>query len=506
MDSDLLWTLIALQIALGAFDTLYHHEFTERLAWRASQRHELQLHAVRNLIYAVLFLTLGWLEVHGLFALAIVALLVIEIVITLMDFVEEDLSRKLPASERVTHTLLAINYGAILILAAPVFLAWSALPSTIIATSYGWWSVLASLAAVGVALFGLRDAIAAGRCLRLGTRPTKDLMSALPPRQTVLITGATGFIGRRLTAALVAGGHNVIALVRQPNPDTLLMRPLTLITSLDQLSSDTRIDVIINLAGEPIANGLWTRAKRQRIRASRLETTTAVVDLIRRLSVKPTVLVSSSAIGWYGLSGDATLNETSPGNDCFSHRLCADWEEIAVKAEAYGVRVVRLRIGLVLGTQGGMLAQMLTPFEFGFGGPLGTGRQWMSWIERDDLVRLFAHAIATRHISGPLNATAPTPVTNAAFTRALGAALHRPAILRAPAFALELVAGDLARELLLGGQKVLPTAALASGFRFRHNTIDTALTELLGGTAVAPDRQQSRPTGDALMNTQTSTK
>lgn len=493
MDSDLLWTLIALQIALGAFDTLYHHEFTERLAWRASQRHELQLHAVRNLIYGILFLTLGWLEVHGWFAIAIMALLVIEIVITLMDFVEEDLSRRLPASERITHTLLAINYGAILILAAPVFLAWAALPSALLVTSYGWWSALASLAAIGVTAFGVRDAVAAGRCLRLEIRPASGLMAALPPRQTILITGATGFIGRRLTAALVADSHNVIALVREPNPDALLMRPLTLVTSLDQITSETRIDAIINLAGEPIANGLWTRAKRQRIRASRLETTTAIIDLVQRLSVKPKVLVSGSAIGWYGLSGDAALDETSPANDCFSHRLCADWETAASEAKAFGVRVVHLRIGLVLGTQGGMLAQMLTPFEFGLGGPLGAGRQWMSWIERDDLIRLIAHAIAKHDISGPLNATAPTPVTNTDFTKALGTALQRPAVLRAPAFALEAIAGDLARELLLGGQRVLPAAALDSGFRFHHTTIDTALNEILGGKATVPGRQAPQP-------------
>ncbi len=480
MNSDLLWTLITVQIALGGFDTLYHHEFTERLAWRASQRHELQLHAVRNLIYAILFLTLGWLEVHGIFAIVIAALLVIEIVITLMDFVEEDLSRKLPASKRITHTLLAINYGAVLMLAAPVFLAWSAQPTAIITTSYGWWSVLASFAAVAVALFGIRDALASGRCLRLETRPADDLMSILPPRQTILITGATGFIGRRVIEALTAGGHNVVALVRAPNPDTLLMRPLKLITSLDQLNADTNIDAIINLAGEPIVNGLWTKTKRARIRASRLNVTDAVVRLIERLETKPHVLISSSAIGWYGLWNSEALDETSPGNDCFSRQLCVAWEDAARQAEIFDVRVVLLRTGLVLGTEGGMLAQMLTPFEFGLGGPIGSGRQWMSWIHRDDLVRLIGHAIADADISGPLNGTAPNPVTNADFTRALGRALHRPAVLRAPAWPLEMIAGDLARELLLGGQKILPAVALESGFRFRHTTIDDALANMLG--------------------------
>lgn len=487
MHSDLLWTLIAVQILLGGFDTLFHHEFTERLAWRRSQRRELQLHAARNLIYAILFLTLGWLEVHGAFAIAIAALLAVEIVITLIDFVEEDLSRKLPASERITHTLLAINYGAILVLAAPVLLAWSSQPTAIIVTFYGWWSILAGFAAVAVALFGIRDAVASRRCLRLEARPAAGLMAALPPGQTVLVTGATGFIGRRVVEALVADNHSVIALVRTPNPDTLTMRPLTLVTSLDQIASGTRIDAIINLAGEPIANGLWTATKRQRIRTSRLDTTRAVVALIERLETKPHVLVSGSAIGWYGLQGDAVLDETSAGSASFSHDLCSDWEAVAGQAEACGTRVICLRIGLVLGTEGGMLTQMLTPFEFGLGGPIGSGHQVMSWIERDDLVRLMAHAMAEPTITGPLNATAPEPVINARFTRALGQALHRPAVLRAPGFVLEWIAGDLARELLLAGQNVAPRRALATGFRFRHTTIDSAFAAILG--SLAPNKR-----------------
>ena len=496
MGSDLLWTLIALQILMGGFDTLYHHEFTERLAWRASQRRELQLHAVRNLIYAVLVVTLGWLEVHGAVAIGVAALLVIEIVITLMDFVEEDLSRKLPASERITHTLLAINYGAILMLAAPVFVGWAALPTDVVVTSYGWWSVMASVAAFGVALFGVRDGLASKRCLRLEMRPADELMSVLPPRQTVLVTGATGFIGRRVIEGLVAAGHNVIALVRTPNPDTLLMRPLTLLTGLDQINDDVEIDAIVNLAGEPIANGLWTKAKRARIVASRINVTNDVVNLIDRLDAKPKVLVSSSAIGWYGLRGGEEIDETSVGNDCFSRQVCVAWEGAAKRAETFGVRVVLLRTGLVLGTEGGMLTQMLTPFEFGLGGPMGSGQQWMSWIDRDDLVRLIGHIVATPDISGPVNGTAPAPVTNAEFTRALGRALHRPAVLRAPAWPLELVAGDLARELLLSGQKVLPDVAHATGFRFRHATIETALASILGGS---PEDVTKKRVGDDLV-------
>src|SRR3978361_569786 len=167
MMSSLLWTLIAIQIAMGAFDTFYHHELTERLAWRPSQRHELQLHSIRNMLYAVLFLTLGWAEVHGFWALIALALLVVEVFVTLMDFVEEDISRKLPASERINHTLLALNYGAILVLLLPVLIEWAGRSTGVDVIFYGFWSVLAGVSAAGVGLFGWRDLAASKRLARL---------------------------------------------------------------------------------------------------------------------------------------------------------------------------------------------------------------------------------------------------------------------------------------------------------------------------------------------------
>ena len=189
----MLWTLIAIQIVMGVFDTFYHHELTERLAWRPSQRYELKLHGVRNLLYALLFLVLGWLEVHGLLALLVIAVLVIEIVITLMDFVEEDMSRKLPASERINHTLLAINYGAILMLLVPVLIGWAMQPTGVKSAYTGWLSIVAAAAAVGAALCGIRDFAAARRLARMTSAPAKNLVEKLPGRQTVLVTGATGF-------------------------------------------------------------------------------------------------------------------------------------------------------------------------------------------------------------------------------------------------------------------------------------------------------------------------
>src|SRR5262249_54933335 len=197
MTSPLLWTLIVVQLALGLFDIVYHHEIMERLAWRSSQRRELKLHGARNLAYAVLFPALGLFELRGFWAMLIIAVLAAEVVITLVDFVEEDLSRKLPASERVTHTLLPINYGAILGL-LPILVGWARQASAVVRVWYGIASVLAPLAATGVVVFGLRDYFAARRMRRLALGNAADLVRALPSRQSVLITGATGFIGRRL--------------------------------------------------------------------------------------------------------------------------------------------------------------------------------------------------------------------------------------------------------------------------------------------------------------------
>jgi uncharacterized protein len=479
----LLWGLLVIQIAMGAFDMIYHHELTERLPWRPSQERELALHAVRNLLYAAVFITIGWFETHGVWAFVLMTILVVEVIITLIDFVEEDLSRALPASERINHTLLAVNYGAILCLLIPQLLQWSRDATALKPTFYGFWSVLMALAAAAVVIAGLRDYFASQRASRLVASRADVLVAVLPDRRNILITGATGFIGSRLLEALGGAGHQVTVLARDPAKAAKLKPPFRLVTSLEEIPDDAQIDTIINLAGEPIADGLWTRAKRRRILRSRLKMTRDVVRLIGRLEAKPALLISGSAIGWYGLWQDESLTERDSGRSCFTRRLCDAWERMAMRAQCYGVRVVRLRIGLVLGTQGGMLSRMLTPFEFGLDGPIGDGRQWMSWIERDDLVRLVAHIMATPRLTGAVNATAPVPVRNAEFTRELGRAFRRPAFIPMPAALLRLL-GDFAHELLLGGQRVLPAKALASGFEFQHKTIRSALTGIIARQTV----------------------
>lgn len=490
MTSPLLWTLVAIQIAMGGFDVVVHHELTERLAWRPGAARELRLHALRNGFYAVLFAAFAWLRPTGWAAVVLVAILLAEIVITLADFVEEDVTRKLPASERVLHTLLAINYGAILALLGPEIVAWTAETTALVPVSYGSGSVLVTAAALGVALFGLRDLHSSRRAAAFVAPPPVPLADVLAGgARAVLVTGGTGFVGRALAEALVEAGHEVTILTREAGRAAGLSTPLRLVTSLDQIPASARIDAIVDLAGEPVAGGLWTRWRRREIVASRLRALAAIGRLVDRLETPPGVLVKASAIGYYGVTGDEPLTEASPAGPRgeFAARSCAMVERAAARwSRRHGVRHVSLRIGLVLGRDGGVLGRLLPAFDLGLGGPIGNGRQWMSWISREDLVRLIAFAIGHETASGPLNATAPAPVRNQDFARILGRVLSRPAVLTLPARPLELVLGDLGRELLTGGQRVLPAAAEAAGFRFHDPDLDTALRRIVLGREAPP--------------------
>jgi hypothetical protein len=278
----------------------------------------------------------------------------------------------------------------------------------------------------------------------------------------VAITGAGGFIGARLSRYLAADGHTVVPLGR--TPDTM--------AALDGAGA------VVHLAGEPLAQR-WTAAAKHRIRSSRVEGTRRLVETLRRLAAPPPILVSASAIGIYGSRGDEILTERSPLGDDFLASVCRAWEQEALAAAGLGLRVVTLRTGMVLGRGGGALAKMLPLFRLGLGGPLGGGAQWISWIHLDDLVALIRHALDFPVLAGPVNATAPHPVTNAVFTQALAAALHRPAFLPVPGFALRLLYGEMS-GILLASQRAMPVAAEAAGFRFRYPQLPLALGALLG--------------------------
>jgi uncharacterized protein (TIGR01777 family) len=498
MNDPVFVALLLLQVAMGAFDTLYHHELTLRLPWQPGQATELRLHGARNLIYALVFLALGWTEPHGAAAMILIAALTVEMGITLWDFVEEDRVRALPATERVTHTLLTLNYGALLAMLAPALIGWAALPNAVFLRGYGIVSILLTIAAAGVAVSGVRDLFAATRNERLGDGPAAELVSALPGRQAVLVTGGTGFVGTRLVAALVEAGHDVTVLTRNAKHALSLATPVRIVTDLATLPNDFRCDIAINLAGEPIAAGRWTMPRRRRIVDSRLSVTHAVGAFFDRLDQRPAVLISGSAIGFYGIDDDTVLDETVARGRGFAADVCAAWEAAAMRIADPATRVVLLRTGLVLGSSGGMLGGLLPIFEFGLGGPIGSGRQMTSWIHRDDLIRLIATAAADPEIHGPLNATAPNPVSNRMFGKAIGHALGRPAILPLPALPLRLMLGDLAEELMLGGQKVLPVKAVFHGFRFRYPRIDDALGAIVGRPEVKI-QTMSRPFREARL-------
>ncbi|GAC1620319.1 MAG: TIGR01777 family oxidoreductase [Nevskia sp.] len=298
----------------------------------------------------------------------------------------------------------------------------------------------------------------------------------------VLITGGTGFIGLELVAGLLRDGHEVTVLTRDP-AEALRRLPLRA-QAIDALAPlKGGVDAVVNLAGENLGAGRWSEARKRVFRTSRLETTRRLVGWMAGLAQRPAVMVSGSAIGYYGARGEETVAEDSCAGSDFSAGLCRDWEAEAMKAEALGLRVCTLRTGIVLGRSrgeiAGALAQMLPAFRLGGGGPMGSGRQWMSWIHLADELGLIRWLIDTATAQGAYNGTAPQPARNAEFAQALGAALHRPAFLPMPGFALKLIVGEMA-EILLTGQKVLPQRCLGQGYVFRFPGLEAALRDVLG--------------------------
>ncbi|CAG4884447.1 Epimerase family protein YfcH [Georgfuchsia toluolica] len=298
----------------------------------------------------------------------------------------------------------------------------------------------------------------------------------------ILITGGTGLIGRALCAALLRDGHALTVLSRRPQTVAAKCGPAVLaLGSLAEWPPEQHFDAIINLAGEPIVDAAWTAARKQRLWDSRVSLTEQLVQRIAAARQKPAVLLSGSAIGYYGDSGDTEQDETGHAGTDFAAKLCLAWEAAAQKACPAGVRLCLLRTGLVFSADGGMLAKMRLPFALGLGARLGNGRQWMSWIHIDDYVAIVRLLLLHTAAEGAVNMTAPRPVTNAEFTAALAHALHRPAFLAAPAALLKPLLGERS-VLLFGGQKVLPRKAEALGYRFAYPTLADALEALFGTT------------------------
>ena len=296
----------------------------------------------------------------------------------------------------------------------------------------------------------------------------------------VLITGGTGFIGSALTRSLTEQGYEVSVLSRSPaSVEKICGSGIHALGNLNELRPEDTYQVIINLAGAPIFGARWSEARKQIIRDSRIGLAEQLIACIARMTVKPDLLISGSAIGYYGSQGDTVLTEQSATSNDFSNQLCADWEDSAKKAEQFGVRVCLIRTGLVLDAGGGILQRMLLPFRLGFGGRIGDGQQWMSWIHRQDWIVIAKTMITDSSMQGAYNATAPNPVTNLEFTRTLAHCLKRPAVFPVPAGLLKVLLGEMS-ELVLGSQRVQPERLLAQGFKFKFDDLSSALNQVLG--------------------------
>lgn len=294
----------------------------------------------------------------------------------------------------------------------------------------------------------------------------------------IVIAGGTGFLGAPLASLLARDGHDIVVLTRGSQGSRGSRESSVTWTPNGETGSWASVvdgaGAVVNLAGESIAGKRWSSAHKQRILDSRVRATRSLATAIRDVATPPPVFISGSAVGYYGPLGDQTVTEDAPAGSDFLARVCVEWEREAVRA-GDRTRVICVRTGLVLEKDGGALPQMLPPFKFGAGGPVGSGRQYWPWIHREDWLGLVRWAITTPSMKGPVNLTAPNPVTNTEFARALGRALHRPAFMPAPAFALRLLLGEMADALLLSGQRAVPAKAAQSGFTFKYPRVDDAL-------------------------------
>ena len=294
----------------------------------------------------------------------------------------------------------------------------------------------------------------------------------------ILITGGTGFIGSTLCSRLLEEGNNKIVILSRHSEK--IKPPIQAIAELNELKDNDAFDVVINLAGEPIANKRWSDQQKHQIFSSRINTTEKLIAYLETLENKPKLLISGSAIGYYGIDKtDTVIEEKDNGDNSFSSELCQKWEAVALKAEKLGIRTCLLRTGIVLGKNGGALNKMLLPFKMYLGGRIGNGKQWMSWIHIDDLIGIILHCINHDNLKGAVNGTSPNPVTNQAFTRTLGTVLKRPTIFPMPALVVKLLMGQMGEELLLVGKQIRPKKALDAGYIFKYKTLEEALIKIV---------------------------
>jgi uncharacterized protein (TIGR01777 family) len=475
-----IFLLLSVQAFLGAFDNLWHHEWQAKLPQRPSARKELALHAVREAIYGVVFMGLAWARWQGALAALLALLLTVELVVTLADFLEEDRTRQLPAFERVLHTVLTITYGLFLGLFAPILWAWWQQPTALVLSDHGWVSFLFTLYALGVWAWSVRNALAVRQLGRQREQqPTPPMLATRFP-SAVLITGATGFVGQTLVEELRQEGRRIIVLSRDARQARLHFGPsVRVVQSLDDIASETRIDAIVNLAGARVLGQPWTHSRRRTLLASRVDTTVALVALMRRLEQRPRVLVSASAVGFYGAvnSGEPCTETQTPRPGEFQSDLCAAAEHEARRAEALGVRVVRLRLGVVLGRSDGAYPMLALSSRLGLGAVLGTGEQPAPWLHLQDATGLIRFALNNDRVSGVLNAVAPNTPTQAEFARALATSFGRRVYLHVPAWPLRALGGEM-MTLLLDGQNAVPELAQRAGYRYRFASLEGALAQL----------------------------
>ena len=467
--------LLIAQAILGALDTLYHHELTVALPYRHSARLELSIHALRSCFYGILFLGMAHLAFQGAWAIVIALLFALEIGLTLWDFVVEDRSRKLPAIERIMHTVLAVNGGAFFALYGVQLAQWASLPTGLSAIDFGWRGWLLTLFAVGVTASGIRDGLAALRMQREG-KPSNPFAGGAYKR--VLVTGGTGFIGEMLVNQLLDAGHTVSVLARDPLKAAYLFDGRArCLRSLSKLGYNETFDVVINLAGAPVAGPRWCAKRQTQLIASRVNTTETLINWLKNVRRKPALWVQASAIGFYGVrDASESLDERASKGDGFMAELCAKWEAASQPAIEFGVRQVVLRLGVVFGP-GGALLPLLIPFRLGFGGRMGDGQQIMSWVHRDDVIQVIARAFADDNLSGTYNLVAPDAVSQAVFAERVGKVLKRPVWFHIPATPVRALAGEMA-QLFFDGQRVVPSRLTEAGYTFRYPTLDAALRDL----------------------------